>query len=248
MKLIETKDYDEMSRKAAGILAAQVVLKPRCVLGLATGSTPLGVYRQLIEWYKEGILDFSEIKTVNLDEYCGLAPENDQSYHYYMHHNFFDSVNIRPENIHLPDGRAEDADAACKAYDRMIDSLGGIDLQLLGLGGTGHIGFNEPSQSFDRGTHRVALKEKTIRDNSRFFESINDVPKYAITMGIGTIMKAKEIVLVVNGPKKADILEKVLFGPITPEVPASVLQLHRNVTVLADREALLKVHELHSEV
>lgn len=247
MKLIEAADYAGMSRKAANIISAQVILGPRSVLGLATGSTPLGIYSQLIEWYRKGDIDFSEVRTVNLDEYCGLSPDNEQSYHYFMHHNFFDSINIDPKNIHIPDGTAEDTAAECAGYDRLIAALGGIDLQLLGLGSTGHIGFNEPNESFDRTTHRVALKEKTIQDNSRFFQTIDEVPKYAITMGIKAIMQAKKILLVVSGEKKSVILEKVLFGPITPEVPASVLQLHPDVTVVADRAAFQDSRRLHPE-
>jgi glucosamine-6-phosphate deaminase len=246
MKLIEAVNYDGMSRKAANILSAQLILFPRSVMGLATGATPLGIYRQLIDWYHKGDVDFSEMKTVNLDEYCSLPPQNPQSYHYYMHHNFFDSINVKPENIHIPDGMSADVEATCRNYDRLIAGLGGIDLQLLGLGATGHIGFNEPNESFDKMTHRVALKQKTIDDNARFFQSADEVPKYAITMGIKAIMQAKKILLVVNGAKKAEILEKVLYGPVTPAVPASILQLHPNVTVVADQEALAKVHERHS--
>lgn len=247
MKLIEATNYESMSRKAANIISAQVILYPRSVLGLATGSTPLGIYRQLIDWYNKGDVNFSEAKTVNLDEYCSLSPENPQSYHYYMNHNFFSHINVKPENIHLPNGMAQDVEAECEAYDKLISNLGGIDLQLLGLGNTGHIGFNEPNASFDKMTHRVALKEKTIHDNSRFFKSIDEVPKYAVTMGIKAIMQAKKILLVVNGTQKAEILEKVLFGPVTPSVPASILQLHPSVTVVADAEALAKVQELHPE-
>lgn len=245
MKLIEATNYKSMSRKAANIISAQVILQPRSILGLATGSTPLGIYRQLIEWYNKGDIDFAEIQTVNLDEYCNLSPENSQSYHYYMRTNFFDHINVKKENIHVPNGMAEDVDAECENYDKLISSLGGIDLQLLGLGNTGHIGFNEPNESFDKMTHRVALKQKTISDNSRFFSSIDEVPKFAVTMGIKAIMQARKILLVVNGAKKAEILEKVLFGPITPAIPASILQLHPNVTVIADADALTKVQELH---
>lgn len=245
MKLMEAENYADMSRKAANIISAQVILYPRSILGLATGSTPLGIYRQLIEWYKKGDIDFSETKTVNLDEYCNLSPENEQSYHYYMQTNFFQHINVKKENIHIPNGRAKDLDAECANYDKLISDLGGVDLQLLGLGNTGHIGFNEPNESFDKMTHRVALAQKTISDNSRFFDSMDEVPKYAVTMGIKAIMQAKKILLVVNGEKKADILEKVLFGPITPEVPASILQLHPNVIVIADADSLKKVRELH---
>lgn len=245
LKVIEATDYQDMSRKAANIISAQVILSPRSVLGLATGSTPLGTYKQLIEWYRKGDLNFSEVKSVNLDEYCGLAPENPQSYHYYMSQNFFNRIDIAQENTFVPNGLAENPEEECARYDRLISGLGGIDLQLLGLGKTGHIGFNEPDESFDKMTHKVALKQKTIQDNSRFFNSINEVPKYAITMGIKAIMQAKKILLIVSGEDKADILEKTLFGPITPAVPASILQLHPNVTVVADCDAMKSIYEKH---
>lgn len=245
MKVIEAVDYQDMSRKAANMISAQVILFPRSVLGLATGSTPLGTYQQLIDWYRKGDLDFSEICSVNLDEYCGLAPDNPQSYHYYMRENFFKHVNVSPENTNVPNGLAENIETECARYDRLISELGGIDLQLLGLGNTGHIGFNEPDESFDKMTHRVALKQKTIQDNSRFFNSMDEVPKNAITMGIKAIMQAKKILLAVSGSNKAEILERTLFGPITPTVPASILQLHPNVTIVADCDAMKIVHEKH---
>ena len=245
MKVLAASNYESMSRKAANILSAQVILYPRSVLGLATGSTPLGIYRQLIDWYGKGDLDFAEIKTVNLDEYLGLPPENPQSYHYYMKTNFFDHINVKPERTHLPDGLAQDPEQECRAYDRLIAELGGIDLQLLGLGATGHIGFNEPNAAFDKMTHCVDLTEKTIADNARFFASPEQVPRRALTMGIRAIMQAKKILLVVNGEKKADILEQVLYGPVTPAVPASILQLHPSVTVVADEAALSVVREKH---
>lgn len=248
MKIIEAADYQSMSRKAANIISAQVILFPRSILGLATGSTPLGIYRQLINWYEKGDVDFSETRSVNLDEYCGLSPENPQSYHYYMRENFFSRINIRPENTHVPNGLAADFEADCAAYDRMISDLGGIDLQLLGLGETGHIGFNEPDESFDKMTHRVALKPETISANSRFFESADEMPHFAVTMGIKAIMQAKKILLVVSGGAKAAMLEKVLFGPVTPEIPGSILQLHPNVTVVADRDALSVVREKHPDL
>lgn len=245
MKVIEASDYNAMSRKAANIISAQVILFPRCVLGLATGSTPLGVYRQLIDWYNKGDLDFSGIHSVNLDEYCGLSPKNPQSYHYYMYENFFKHINIDLNNTNVPDGLAQDMRKECERYDKLITDLGGIDLQLLGLGNTGHIGFNEPNESFDKMTHQVQLKQKTITDNSRFFQSIDEVPKYAVTMGMKAIMQAKKIMMVVNGAQKAEILEKTLFGPVTPEIPASILQFHPNVTVVADSAALTVVREKH---
>ena len=238
MKIIEAADYRSMSRKAANIISAQVILYPRSVLGLATGSTPLGVYEQLIEWYNKGDLDFSGVRTVNLDEYCGLTHDHPQSYSYYMHTNFFDHVNILKKNINIPNGLARDITAECADYDRTITVLGGIDLQLLGLGNDGHIGFNEPNESFDKTTHRVALKEETILANARFFGAAKDVPRFAVTMGIKSIMQAKKILLVVSGAGKADVLERALFGPVTPLVPASILQLHPDVTVVADEDAL----------
>ncbi|ARP50823.1 glucosamine-6-phosphate deaminase [Caproicibacterium lactatifermentans] len=245
MKILEASNYEGMSRKAANIISAQVILFPRSVLGLATGSTPLGIYRQLIDWYQKGDIDFSHVTSVNLDEYCGLGPDDSQSYRYYMNTNFFRHINIRTENTFVPDGLAEDFEEECRRYDERVSALGGIDLQLLGIGETGHIGFNEPDDTFDKMTHQVALKQKTIEANSRFFKSPDEVPQYALTMGIKAIMQAKKILLVANGPKKADVLEKALFGPVTPEVPASILQLHPDVTVVADSEALRVIHEKH---
>jgi len=246
MKIMEAADYKSMSRQAANIISAQVILNPKSVLGLATGSTPIGVYQQLIDWYRKGDIDFSSVHTFNLDEYCGLSPDHPQSYHYYMHENFFGQVNIPQQNIHIPDGLTSDMPSECAAYDKRIVLMGGIDLQLLGLGNTGHIGFNEPNESFDKMTHPVALKDETIAANSRFFGRPEDVPRYAVTMGIKSIMQAKKILLVVSGEGKAEILEKALFGPVLPLVPASILQMHPDVTVVADREALslIRLHGL----
>lgn len=238
MKIIKTKDYDQMSRVAANIISAQVIIKPKCVLGLATGSTPIGTYKQLVEWYKKGDVDFSEVTTVNLDEYKGLSPENDQSYRYFMNTNLFDHVNIDKTRTFVPNGLEADSEKACSDYNQIIQDCGGIDLQLLGLGNNGHIGFNEPSSSFEKETHCVALTQSTIDANARFFASMDEVPKEAYTMGIKTIMQAKKIVVVVNGAQKADIVKKAFFGPITPEVPASILQLHNDVTVVGDEAAL----------
>ena len=238
MKIISAPDYLSMSRKAANIISAQVILFPNSVLGLATGSTPLGVYKQLIEWYKKDDIDFSKVHSVNLDEYCGLSGEHEQSYRYYMNANFFSQVNLPIENTNVPNGLAKDIDAECKRYDNVITSLGGIDLQLLGIGHTGHIGFNEPDDDFDKTTHCVKLKQKTIDANARFFENASEVPQRALTMGIKAIMQAKKILLVANGSSKAELLCRSLFGPITPEVPASILQLHNDLTVVADEEAL----------
>mgnify|MGYP000437992027 FL=1 len=241
MRIIETKDYNDMSKKAANILSAQVIMKPDCVLGLATGSTPIGTYDQLVEWYNKGDLDFSEVTTVNLDEYKGLPRTNDQSYYYFMHQHLFDRVNIDPERTNVPNGMEPDAEKECGRYEELIRSLGGVDLQLLGLGHNGHIGFNEPGEAFEKETHCVDLTESTIEANKRFFASADDVPKQAYTMGIKTIMQAKKILIVVNGENKADIVERAFFGPVTPEVPASILQLHNDVTLVGDEAALAKI-------
>ena len=241
MRIYEAKDYNEMSRKAANIISAQVIMKPDCVLGLATGSSPIGTYKQLIDWYKKGDLDFAKVRTVNLDEYKGLAGDNDQSYRYFMNVNLFNQINIMPENTHVPNGLADDDEKECKRYDALIDRFGCIDLQLLGLGHNGHIGFNEPADVFPKGTHCVALTESTITANSRLFEKAEDVPRYAYTMGIQSIMRARKIVVVVSGKGKADIVKKAFFGPVTPEVPASILQLHNDVTLVGDEEALSKI-------
>ena len=241
MKIYKAKDYKDMSRKAANIISAQVIMKPNCVLGLATGSTPIGTYDQLVEWYNKGDLDFSEVTTVNLDEYKGLPRTNDQSYYYFMHQHLFDRVNIDPERTNVPNGMEPDAEKECGRYEELIRSLGGVDLQLLGLGHNGHIGFNEPGEAFDKETHCVDLTESTIEANKRFFASADDVPKQAYTMGIKTIMQAKKILIVVNGENKADIVERAFFGPVTPEVPASILQLHNDVTLVGDEAALAKI-------
>lgn len=199
MKILKTKDYEQMSRVTANILSAQVIMKPRCVLGLATGSTPIGAYRQLIDWYEKGDIDFSEVTSINLDEYKGLSPENDQSYRYFMNTNLFNHINIKKENTYVPDGLETDADRACSRYNQIIADLGGIDLQLLGLGNNGHIGFNEPGAAFEKETHCVDLTQSTINANARFFSSLSEVPKQAYTMGIKTIMQAKKIVVAVSG-------------------------------------------------
>ncbi len=241
MRIIKAKDYDDLSRKAANIISAQVLLKPDCVLGLATGSTPIGTYKQLIEWYEKGDLDFSAAKSVNLDEYRGLTKDNDQSYYYFMYNNLFKHININMENTNVPDGTEPDSEKECSRYENVIEAYGGVDLQLLGLGHNGHIGFNEPDKDFPRTTHCVDLTQSTIEANKRFFASVDDVPKQAYTMGIGTIMKARKILLVVSGADKAQILHDVLCGPVTPEVPASILQLHSDVIVVADEAAMAKL-------
>ncbi len=232
MRVIEAKDYADLSRKAANVISAQVILKPHAVLGLATGSTPVGTYKQLIEWYKKGDIDFSAVKSINLDEYVGLMGDNEQSYCYFMNENLFRHININLEHTYVPNGVAADPEEECRRYDALIEEVGGIDLQLLGIGHNGHIGFNEPGQAFEKTTHIVKLGESTIQANARFFESIDDVPRQAITMGIKSIMQAKKLLLIANGPDKKEIVEKALYGPVTPSVPASILQFHPNLTVI----------------
>lgn len=241
MKIFHAKDYYDMSRKAANIISAQVIMKPNCVLGLATGGTPVGTYKQLIEWYNKGDIDFSEVTTINLDEYRGLERTHEQSYWYFMHKNLFDYVNVPANHIYVPDGSNPDAAAACAAYDEIIRQAGGIDLQLLGIGHDGHIGFNEPGAAFELGTHCVALTEETIDANTRFFENRDQVPKEAYTMGIKTIMQARKVLMVANGYDKAEIIKKAFFGPVTPEVPASILQMHPDFILVGDEEALSRI-------
>lgn len=232
MRIIKVKNYEEMSRKAASIIAAQIILNPQTVLGLATGSTPIGTYEQLVGLCKNGDVDFSRVTTINLDEYCGLEPTHDQSYRYFMNKHLLTKVNIDLANTHVPNGKASDIEAECRRYDDLIQKAGGIDLQLLGIGHNGHIGFNEPSDEFVMGTHCVTLDERTINANSRFFSSKDEVPKKAITMGIKAIMQARKVLLIASGDDKKEILKKALFGPVTPSVPASILQLHKDLTVV----------------
>ena len=238
MKIYTEKNYDDLSRKAAQIIASQVLLNEKSVLGLATGDSPKGLYKQLADWNSKGYLDFSEVSTVNLDEYCGLAPDNDQGYRYFMNENLFKHINIKAENTHVPNGMAQDAEYECVRYESLISKLGGVDLQLLGMGYNGHIAFNEPGDTFIADTHRVDLTESTIEANKRFFNSANEVPRQAYTMGIKTIMKARRILIIVSGAGKAQIVKEAFFGPITPRVPASILQLHDNVTLVGDEAAL----------
>lgn len=240
MRIYKAKNYKDMSRKAANIISAQVIMKPNCVLGLATGSSPIGIYDQLIDWYGKDDLDFTYVRTVNLDEYKGLSKDNDQSYYYFMNEHLFKHVNINPDNTNIPDGTEPDSKKECERYNKVIEDLGGIDLQLLGLGHNGHIGFNEPDQAFEKETHCVDLQPTTIEANKRFFENADDVPRQAYTMGIKSIMQARRILLVVSGEEKADILYQSLCGPVTPHVPASILQLHNDVIVVADEAALSK--------
>lgn len=239
MKILVVDDYDRLSARAAGIVASQVILKNDAVLGLATGSTPEGMYRELAEMSREGKVDFSGVVTFNLDEYAGLAPGHPQSYHHYMHRNFFDHVNIPPGNINIPSVTAGDKDmnAFCREYDERITAAGGIDLQVLGIGVNGHIGFNEPDQFLNVGTYLVDLSKETIEANSRFFDTVEEVPRRAITMGMGSIMRAGRILLLAGGKNKAAAIRDTVSGKITTGVPASFLQLHREVTIIVDREA-----------
>lgn len=241
MRIITVKDYEELSKKAANILASQITLKPNSVLGLATGATPVGAYRELVRIFNEGDISFSEIVTFNLDEYYGLDKENPQSYYYFMMDNLFKFVNINTANIHIPDGRAMDIQLECIEYENKIKQAGGIDLQLLGIGRNGHIGFNEPDVKFEAQTHLVTLDEDTIEANSRFFASAEEVPDQAISMGIKTIMHSRKILLLASGEEKAETINNMINGKITPELPASVLQLHPDVIVLLDEKAASKL-------
>ena len=239
MKIIRTKDYADMSRKAANIISAQVIMKPNCVLGLATGGTPVGTYEKLVERYNEGDLDFSEVTSVNLDEYRGLPKEHPQSYWYFMNENLFSKVNIDPAKTNLPDGTNLDTAAECARYNGIIHKLGGIDLQLLGIGPNGHIGFNEPGEAFELETHCIDLAPTTIEANKRFFDgNENLVPKQAYTMGIKTIMQARKVLVVANGKAKAQAVKDAVTGPVTPACPGSILQLHPDCILVADEEAL----------
>lgn len=237
MKIIKTTDYNDMSRKAAHIISAQIIYKPNSVIGLATGSTPLQTYNYLIDWYKKGDLDFSQITTFNLDEYYGLNKTNKQSYYYFMHEKLFNQININPQNIHIPDGTNKDIKQECLNYEEAIKNAGGIDLQLLGCGHNGHIGFNEPGDVFYTDTHLVNLTESTIQANKRFFKSEDEVPRQSYTMGIKTIMNAQKILMIVSGESKKEIVKQAFFGPVTPMVPASILQLHRDFTLVVDEAA-----------
>ena len=243
MRLIRAKDYADVSRKAANIMAAQVQLQPDCVLGLATGSSPVGAYQELIAKYQAGELDFSQVKAANLDEYVGLTKDHDQSYAYFMRSNLFDHINIDQANCNIPNGMNPDAEAECARYDAVIESLGGVDLQLLGLGPNGYVGFNEPGDAFVRDTNKIELTKATIDANARFFATRDDVPKYAYTMGIGAIMKAKRVLMVVSGANKAQAVKDCFFGPIRPQAPGSILQLHPDFILVADEAALSLVQD-----
>ena len=241
MIIYREKDYNAMSRRAASVIAGEVVHNPACLLGLATGSTPEGAYKYLVDWYKQGLISFKDVLSVNLDEYVGLAPDHDQSYRYFMQSNLFDHVDINPDNTRVPDGLTANPKAFCDGYDAYIRSMGYADLQLLGIGRNGHIGFNEPGDCFVKETHVVDLAESTIDANARFFASRDDVPKQAISMGMGAIMGAKKVLLCASGEEKADAIYHSVCGPITPQCPGSILQLHKNVVLVADEAALSKL-------
>ncbi len=243
MILCEVEDYEQMSRKAASIIAAQIVMEPETVLGLATGSTPQGTYRQLVKWYQQGDLDFSKVSSVNLDEYKGLSGDDRQSYRNFMNENLFDYINVAKSRTFIPDGTEPDSEKACRDYDEVLRRLGRTDLQILGIGANGHIGFNEPGETFVSKTHCVELARSTVKANARFFGQEERVPVRAYTMGIGDIMKARKILLLASGESKADALYQSLYGPVTPRMPASILQFHWDVTVIADRRALAVVRE-----
>lgn len=238
IRVIQTRNYEEMSRRAAAMVQAQILLKPDAVLGLPAGRTPIGTYEELIRMNREGMLDFSKVRTVNLDEYIGLGPEHIQSFRYFMDSSLFARINIDPANTYVPDGCAPDEAISCEEYDALIRSLGGIDLQILGIGHNGHIGFNEPDEAFIAGTHMVELTEDTLRANASLFPDPEAMPKYAVTIGMGAIMHAKRILLIANGVGKAKALRAAIEGPVTPKVPASILQLHPDVTVICDTEAM----------
>ena len=237
LNICKAETVEEAARLAADRFQEMLCTKPACVLGLATGSTPIPLYRELIAREQAGRIDFSRVRSVNLDEYKGLAPDHPKSYRRFMQENLFDHISIRPENTYVPDGLATDVDAMCSAYERTIEDLGGVDLQLLGLGHDGHIGFNEPGDHFPACTHETALAEITRQANARFFASEAEVPTAAYTMGVGTVMAARKILMIVTGADKSDILHKAFFGPVTPWVPASILQFHPDVTLICDRAA-----------
>ncbi|MFB0517105.1 MAG: glucosamine-6-phosphate deaminase [Candidatus Neomarinimicrobiota bacterium] len=237
MLLLVRKDYEAISKEGAKIVAELVRRKPDCVLGFATGSTPLGMYRELIRMHREDGLDFSKVATFNLDEYVGLPPKHDQSYHYFMWENLFKHINVNPRYVYVPAGMADDVEAHCDWYEEQIEKFGGIDLQILGIGGNGHIAFNEPGSSLGSRTRIKTLTDKTRQDNARFFNSMDQVPKYAITMGIGTIMDARKLLLLASGKGKAQAIKNTIEGPISAMVPATIVQMHRHATILVDEEA-----------
>ena len=242
MKIIVVKDYEEMSAKCAEIFINQLKNKPNSILGLATGGSPVGTYKRIVEAYNKGEISFKNVRTYNLDEYCGISITHPQSYYYFMHDNLFNHVDILEENVHLPSASGEDFDKQCDEYNAMLHEVE-IDIQLLGIGSNGHIAFNEPGTSFELETHVVELTDKTRQDNKRFFNSINEVPTHALTMGIKNIMQAKEIVMLISGASKADTVVQLLNGPITEAFPASILHKHPNVTVIIDEAAYSKIQK-----
>ena len=237
MRIIICDNYDELSKKAAKIVASQITLKPDSVLGLATGSTPVGMYNELIKLYRHGELDFSEVKTFNLDEYYPIKKKNNQSYDYFMRENLFSKINIKNENIHIPNGETENPETECIEYEKQIKSSGGIDLQILGIGRNGHIGFNEPDATLNSFTHLTNLTENTIKANSRFFENEEEVPKKALTMGISTILNAKKIILLASGANKRKVVSELISGGINTNIPATMLKTHPDVVLICDRES-----------
>jgi len=241
MKIIVVKDYAELSKRASFMIAAQVTLKADSVLGLATGSTPIGTYEALVRLYEEGFVSFPKVKTFNLDEYYNLSADNPQSYRYFMNEHLFSKINISEDAIEIPNGMAADVEEECRRYEQAIQKAGGIDFQLLGIGTNGHIGFNEPDVKFEAQTHLVELDQETIKSNARFFDSIDEVPKQAISMGIKTIMQSRHILLLASGIEKADTIHQMLSDKITPTCPATILQLHPNVTILLDEAAASKL-------
>lgn len=248
MRVIIANDYQDLSRKAAAIIANQLWIKPDSVMGLATGSTPVATYQELIRHHREEGLSFSKMKAFNLDEYFGLSPDHDQSYAYFMQDNLFSQVDVNKDLLHIPSGLAADIQTECAAYEAKIKAAGGIDLQLLGIGRNGHIGFNEPDLKFEAKTHLVKLDQDTIDANARFFESADLVPREAISMGIKTIMHSRKILLLASGASKQDAVHDMIFGLIRPEMPASVLQLHPNVIVIVDKDAAVKIMDKLDEV
>jgi len=244
MEVIIKETYEEMSRSAARAVAHMLNAKPNAVLGLATGSTPLGLYKELVRMHKEEGLDFSQVTSFNLDEYVGLGKDHPQSYHYFMHENLFKHINIAPQNVYIPSGTTDNYEAFCEWYEKRICECGGIDLQILGIGSDGHIAFNEPSSSLGSRTRIKTLAQPTILDNARFFDKIEDVPIYAITMGVGTILEAQKIILVANGQHKAEAVAAAVEGPVTSMITASALQLHRDTTCYVDRPAAGKLKML----
>lgn len=242
MRVILCDNYEQMSAEAARLVESQIILKPDCVLGLATGSTPVGMYKKLVERFQSGAIDFSEIKTFNLDEYYPLSAENDQSYHYFMNENLFKYINVKKENIHIPNGEAADIEAECTEYESKIENAGGIDLQILGIGQNGHIGFNEPDENLNAKTHVTELTESTIKANSRFFASIDDVPTKAITMGIATILKSRKIILMACGVEKSDAIAELVTDDISTDNPATMLKAHPDVVIICDKDAYSKVN------